>query len=254
MPTIEFQASIVIGSGSTSFDMLRALVDRLPVMITPRWVDSRCQPIAIEDLLDYLMAALDHEPDGSEIFEIGGANVVTYRDLMSEYATQRGLRRAMISVPVLTPRLSSLWLGLVTPVHARVGRALVESLRSDTTVQRSARARDLPDPPAPRRRCDRARAAQRGSRLRGDALVGRGGRRGRDSFGGRRLGSRLIDRRSVHVSAAPEAAFAPIRRIGGATGWYSASTLWTLRGALDWLVGGPGPAARAPGSRWRARR
>jgi uncharacterized protein YbjT (DUF2867 family) len=134
VPTIEFQASVVIGSGSTSFDMLRALVDRLPVMITPRWVGSHCQPIAIEDLLDYLMAALDHEPDGGEVFEIGGSTVVTYRELMGEYARQRGLHRAMIPVPVLTPHLSSLWLGLVTPVHARVGRSLVESLRSDSTV------------------------------------------------------------------------------------------------------------------------
>jgi uncharacterized protein YbjT (DUF2867 family) len=239
VPTIEFQASVVVGSGSTSFDMLRALVDRLPVMITPRWVDSRCQPIAIEDLLDYLMAALDHAPGGSEIVEIGGANVVTYRDLMSEYATQRRLRRMMISVPVLTPRLSSLWLGLVTPVHARVGRALVESLRSDTTVK-DARALEI-FPIHPRPVADAiARALRNEDRDFAETRWSDEAAEDIDSYGGRRLGSRLIDRRSMHVSTAPAAAFRPIRRIGGASGWYSARVLWMLRGALDWLVGGPG--------------
>jgi hypothetical protein len=239
VPTIEFQASVVIGSGSTSFDMLRALVDRLPVMITPRWVGSRCQPIAIEDLLDYLVAALEYEAAGGEIFEIGGANVVSYRELMGEYARQRGLRRAMIPVPVLTPRLSSLWLGLVTPVHARVGRALIESLRSDTTVT-DPRALDV-FPIRPRTVGDAiARALRNEDR---DFAETRWSDEADDddaSFGGRRLGSRLIDRRSLRVPAAPERAFAPIRRIGGASGWYSARTLWSLRGALDWIVGGPG--------------
>jgi uncharacterized protein YbjT (DUF2867 family) len=239
VPTIEFQASVVIGSGSTSFDMLRALVDRLPVMITPRWVGSHCQPIAIEDLLDYLMAALEYEPDGGEIFEIGGATVVTYRDLMGEYARQRGLRRAMIPVPVLTPHLSSLWLGLVTPVHARVGRALVESLRSDSTV-RDPRALEV-FPIHPRTVSDAiARALRNEDRDFAETRWSDEADAEDASFGGRRLGSRLIDRRSVHVAAAPDVAFAPIRRIGGGSGWYSARTLWSLRGAVDWVVGGPG--------------
>ena len=239
VPTIEFQASVVIGSGSTSFDMLRALVDRLPVMITPRWVGSRCQPIAIEDLLDYLVAALEYEPAGGEIFEIGGANVVSYRELMGEYARQRGLRRAMIPVPVLTPRLSSLWLGLVTPVHARVGRALIESLRSDTTVT-DPRALDV-FPVRPRTVRDAiARALRNEDRDFAETRWSDEATADDASFGGRRLGSRLIDRRSLHVPAPPGQAFAPIRRIGGASGWYSARTLWSLRGAVDWVVGGPG--------------
>ena len=239
VPTIEFQASVVIGSGSTSFDMLRALVDRLPLMITPRWVESPCQPIAIDDLLDYLIAALDYEPDGGEIFEIGGADAVTYRQLMGEYATQSGLHRAMVAVPVLTPRLSSLWLGLVTPVHAHIGRALVESLRSDTTV-RDPRALDV-FPIRPRtvsQAVERALhnedlefAETRWSDEAGDDD---------DSFGGRRLGSRLVDVRTAHVAASTAETFAPIRQIGGRNGWYSAPRLWAMRGALDWLVGGPG--------------
>ena len=134
VPTIEFRASIVIGSGSASFEMLRALVERLPVMVTPRWVNTPTQPIAIEDVIAYLLAALDYEPDGGEVFEIGGADVCSYLDLMHEYADQRGLRRQMVPVPVLTPRLSSLWLHLVTPVYAGIGRELVDSLRNETVV------------------------------------------------------------------------------------------------------------------------
>ena len=131
---IEFRASIVIGSGSLSFEMLRALVERLPVMICPRWVRVKAQPIAIEDLLSYLLEALDL-PDGpSQIYEIGGPDQVSYGQLMHEYARQRNLTRWMIPVPLLTPYLSSLWLGLVTPLYARVGRKLVESLRNETLV------------------------------------------------------------------------------------------------------------------------
>ena len=122
VPVIEFRASVVIGSGSLSFEMIRALVERLPVMIAPRWVSVAAQPIAIADLLAYLLAALDLPLDGSRIFEIGGSDQVSYGGLMKEYARQRGLKRLVISVPFLTPRLSSLWLGLVTPLYVRVGR------------------------------------------------------------------------------------------------------------------------------------
>ncbi len=139
MQTIEFRASIVIGSGSLSFEMLRKLVERLPVMVTPRWVRTKAQPIAIEDVLDYLVAALDVELDSSTVFEIGGADQVSYEELMREYARQLGIRRWIIPVPLLTARLSSLWLGLVTPVYARVGRKLIDSLPHETVV-RSANA------------------------------------------------------------------------------------------------------------------
>ncbi len=132
--TIELRASIIIGSGSLSFEMIRALVERLPVMVTPRWVRTLAQPIAVEDVIDYLVAALDAPPGRSLVLEIGGADRASYGDIMAEYARQRGLHRVMIAVPVLTPRLSSLWLALVTPLYARVGRKLVESLRNETTV------------------------------------------------------------------------------------------------------------------------
>jgi uncharacterized protein YbjT (DUF2867 family) len=139
---IELRASIVIGSGSLSFELIRALVERLPVMICPRWVGVPAQPIAIEDLLAYLVQSLQLPRGPSEIVEIGGPDQVSYGAIMQEYARQRGLRRFMIPVPMLTPRLSSLWLGLVTPLYARVGRSLIESVRNPTLVTND-RARTL---------------------------------------------------------------------------------------------------------------
>jgi uncharacterized protein YbjT (DUF2867 family) len=135
VPVIELRASIVLGPGSLSFEMIRALVERLPVMITPRWVEVEAQPIAIDDLLVYLIGALDVPGRESRTFEIGGADRVSYGGLMREYARQRGLRRVMIRLPLLTPHLSSLWLGLVTPLYARVGRELIESIRHPTIVR-----------------------------------------------------------------------------------------------------------------------
>lgn len=132
---IEFRASVVIGAGSLSFDLVRALTERLPVMICPRWLATPTQPIAVDDALAYLLAALDLPPGPSRTFEIGGSDVVTYGEIIREYARQRGLRRWLISVPVLTPHLSSLWLGLVTPASADVGRHLIEGLRNPTAVR-----------------------------------------------------------------------------------------------------------------------
>ncbi|HQX52009.1 MAG TPA: DUF2867 domain-containing protein [Planctomycetaceae bacterium] len=238
---IEFRASIVIGSGSLSFELIRALVQKLPVMLCPKWVSTPSQPIAIEDLLDYLLAAVDLPQGPSDIFEIGGPDHVSYRELMQEYARQRGLKRWMIPVPFLSPRLSSLWLGLVTPVYARVGRKLVDSLRNPTVVTNShardvfaIRPRGVSDAIA---RAlvneDHELAATRWS----DALSS-SGRPMR--WGGVRFGTRLVDSRSVEVAAPIEAAFAPIQRIGGRTGWYYGNWLWRIRGWLDLLVGGVG--------------
>ena len=141
---VEFRASIVIGSGSLSFEMIRSLVERLPVMVTPRWVNVTAQPIAIDDLLQYLSVALDLKTDDHAIFEIGGPDSVSYGDLMREYARQRRLRRLMIPVPLLTPRLSSLWLGLVTPLYARIGRKLIDSIRHPTVVRDDAALQTFP--------------------------------------------------------------------------------------------------------------
>lgn len=143
--TIEFRASIVIGAGSLSFDLVRSLTNRLPVMICPRWLATPTQPIAIDDVLAYLIAALDLPAAPSRIFEIGGADVVTYGEIIREYARQRGLRRWLISIPFLTPYLSSLWLGLVTPATAEVGRHLIEGLKNPTIVRNAAAGRAFPE-------------------------------------------------------------------------------------------------------------
>ena len=135
VPTIEFRAGIVVGSGSASFEMLRALVERLPLMVTPRWVGTRTQPIAIEDVLAYLLAAKDLPPGDSQVFEIGSKDVTSYGDMVREYARQKGLRRWLISVPVLTPSLSSMWLALVTPTAFEVGNHLIEGLKNPTVVR-----------------------------------------------------------------------------------------------------------------------
>jgi uncharacterized protein YbjT (DUF2867 family) len=238
---IEFRASIVIGSGSLSFELVRALVQRLPVMICPKWVSVQAQPIAIEDLLDYLVAALDWNGTERRIFEIGGPDQVSYGDIMREYALQRGLRRWLVSVPVLTPRLSSLWLGLVTPVYARVGRKLIDSMRNPTIVKDSSAIREFRFKPrglsdAIQRALineDNDVADTRWS----DALSSS---RGVRSLGGVRLGNRIVDTRSVTVTEPPEQAFVPIRRIGGKRGWYFANFLWTVRAWIDLLCGGIG--------------
>jgi uncharacterized protein YbjT (DUF2867 family) len=133
--TIEFRASMVIGAGSLSFDLMKSLTDRLPVMLCPRWLTTPTQPIAVDDVLAYLLAAKDLPPGESRVFEVGGKDVSTYGDLIREYARQRGLRRWLISVPVLTPYLSGLWLALVTPTSFEVGRHLIEGLKNPTLVR-----------------------------------------------------------------------------------------------------------------------
>ena len=238
---IELRASIIIGSGSLSFEMIRALTERLPVMICPRWVSTPAQPIAIEDVLDYLLAALGLPEGESRVFEIGGPDQVSYGDIMREYARQRGLRRLMISVPLLTPYLSSLWLGLVTPVYARVGRKLVESLRNPTVVCDPSAWDVFPLRPRPLREAieramaneDREMAATRWS----DALSSGGPMK---NWGGVRFGTRIVDSRTAEIEVPPDIAFAPIQRIGGASGWYYGNILWKLRGWLDLFVGGVG--------------
>jgi uncharacterized protein YbjT (DUF2867 family) len=255
IPTIEFRASIVIGSGSLSFEMIRALVQRLPVMICPRWVAVKAQPIAVEDVIAYLMAALELPMQRGYIFEIGGPDQVSYGEIMQEYARQCRLHRWMIPVPVLTPRLSSLWLGLVTPVYARVGRKLVDSMRNPTLVREplaltvfTIKPRGLRDAIGRAlQQEDQEFALTRWS----DALSSSGKPA---SWGGAQFGTRLVDSRTAQVSVSPASAFAPIQRIGGFSGWYFANFLWRLRGFLDLLVGGVGlrrgrrnPHTLAPG-------
>ena len=241
VPVTEFRASIIIGSGSLSFEMVRALVERLPVMITPTWVRLPAQPIAIDDVLGYLEAALDRPSTGHEVVEIGGPDIVSYADLMREYAGQRGLRRWLISVPVLTPYLSSLWLGLVTPIFARIGRRLIESIRHPTVVSDRSPAEAFDVPSTPFREAIARAITDDGGRGPdthwSDALSSA---RGTTPWGGVRVGNQLVDSRTIRVEAPAAEAFAPIRRIGGTTGWYYGQLLWRLRGWLDLMAGGVG--------------
>jgi hypothetical protein len=219
---------------------VRSLVDRSPVLLMPRWVVSRAQPIAIEDVLAYLLAALDLELVESRLFEIGGPDHVPYSGLMQEYARQAGLRRAVVRVPFATPRISGVWLSLVTPVYASIGRELIESLRNDTVVRDGSAREVFPIRPRGVSQAieralaneDREFAETRWS----DALSAHHGR----NWGGVTLGQRAVASRKIEVAASPQQTFAPIQRIGGKTGWYYANGFWRLRGLMDTIVGGVG--------------
>lgn len=240
VPTVELRASIVIGSGSASFETVRALVEHLPVIVAPRWVETLAQPIAIEDVIDYLLAAIEFERPVDAIYEIGGTDQVTYADVMREYARQRGLRRRVLRTALITPRASRMFLGLLAPVYGRVAAAMVDSLRNETIVTSlpahaafTARQRGLS---AAIERAlvneDQEFAETHWS----DALPLQRPVR----WGGLPFGRRLVASRVVHVERRPEEAFAPIQRIGGSTGWYAANWFWRLRGFIDTLRGGVG--------------
>jgi hypothetical protein len=231
---------VIIGSGSASFEILRHLTERLPIMITPRWVGTRCQPIGIRDVLDYLVAALDH-PEIAGVVEIGGPDVLSYGDMMRAYARQRGLRRLMIPVPVLTPRLSSYWVNLFSPVPATIARPLIEGLRNEVVVRDPRPAATFGLHPLPY-----AEALER--------AVDRTGRHDVestwfDSFAARDKRSlsslsshegMIVERRQRAVAASPEQVFAEVERVGGDAGWPYANVLWRIRGLMDRAVGGVG--------------
>lgn len=238
---VEFRASIVIGAGSTSWEMIRNLTEKLPVMTTPRWVRQDAQPIAIADVVAYLVAAatLPRSGEGHRIYEIGGADIVSYGGLLRLYAGHRGLRRLVIPVPVLSPGLSGWWLYLFTPKEATVGRQLAESLRFPTVVGDDRARRDFPEivPAGVDDAMDAAfaadtRAIDATSWLAefGDDPTPRHEQRH----------GRHIDSRSISVTCPPEAAFDPVACIGGERGWYAFDTLWDIRGFVDILLGGPG--------------
>ena len=249
VPVLEFRASIVIGSGSLSFEMIRSLVERLPIMTTPKWVSMPAQPIAIEDLIAYLTAALRLPVSEYRIYEIGGADRISYAGIMRAYARCRGLRIRMIPVPVLTPFISSLWLGLVTPLYARIGRKLIESIVHSTVVKDDAALKTFDIRPMGIEDALRHALANEDSEFAAtrwsDALSSAGEV---PSWGGVRFGARLVDSRTAQVNRPPAIAFGPIRRIGGDTGWYAWNWLWRLRGAMDLLAGGVGMRRGRPRS------
>ena len=249
LPVCEFRASAVIGSGSASFELIRALVERLPIMLTPRWVKGKAQPIAIDDLLDYLMEALRIPISSYRIYEVGGADQVSYADMMRAYGRQRGLNPLIIPVPVLTPWLSSLWLGLVTPLYARIGRAIIESIVHVTVVRDKAALTTFSVLPMG---IDEAiyralaREERHFSETRWSDALSSSGRP--PSWGGVRFGTRIVDSRTLTVDAQPEVVFRCIERIGGDHGWYACDWLWQVRGFIDLLQGGVGMGRGRPSS------
>jgi uncharacterized protein YbjT (DUF2867 family) len=258
VPVTEFRAAVIIGAGGASFEMLRELTERLPVMVCPRWVTSPIQPIALADVLAYLVRCLDVPATAGRVLEIGGPEVMTYQQMMQRFARLRGTRRLIVRVPVLTPRLSSYWVDIVTSVPAAVARPLIEGLRSPVVV-RDPSARELL--PLPLTSFDDAvRVALAESRPGRRELplvwVGRVPGRLRDVLRDRVWPPVLSDSRALPVAAPPAAVYREFTRIGGRNGWYYLDWAWRLRGGLDRLAGGPGldrltpyPEALSPGDR-----
>jgi uncharacterized protein YbjT (DUF2867 family) len=241
-PVVEFRAAVIVGSGSASFEMIRHLVERLPIMVTPRWVDTRCQPISVRDVLDYLLAALGHD-DAGGIYEIGGRDVLSYREMMLRYARVRGLRRVIIALPVPRPQLSSWFVGVVTPIPYRIAHPLIQSLQTEVVVldDRALHEFDI-RPMGYDEAVERALA-----RLTSDAVVttwasslaslGRGVPEGRQLSSHEGL---LLEQHRTRVNASPERVFEEICALGGDGGWPSGNVLWQIRGLMDRACGGVG--------------
>jgi uncharacterized protein YbjT (DUF2867 family)/uncharacterized protein YndB with AHSA1/START domain len=242
VPVTEFQAGVIVGSSSLSFEMIRYLTERVPVMVCPRWVYTRTQPIGVRDVLDYLVAALDVPASTGRIIEIGGADVVTYRDMMLLYAEVRGLRRWMVPVPVLTPRLSSLWVNLVTPIPGVIARPLIEGLRNENVVRDTAATELFPAirPAGYRVAVERALEALQASSVESawsDALSSAGRE---DAVVLRNDEGMVREQRRCIVAAEPEDVFRAFTSLGGETGWLYMDAAWKLRGLADRLLGGVG--------------
>jgi uncharacterized protein YbjT (DUF2867 family) len=243
VPVIEFRAAIIVGAGSASFEMIRYLCERLPVMICPRWLYTRVQPVSVRDVGEYLVAATPGPRGEGQILEIGGADVLTYGEMMLAYARARGLRRWLIPVPVLTPRLSAYWVHWVTPIPAQIAHPLIMGLRNEVVVHDPAARRLFPEI-TPMGYEEAVRQAL------GQLLTGRLTSPWLDTTPAPVVNGPvaqvavreglILDRRRCLVRADPEKVYAAFSRLGGRRGWYYADWAWALRGFLDRLVGGVG--------------
>ena len=241
-PLTEFRAAVIVGSGSASFELIRHLTERLPVMITPKWVRTRSQPIAIRDVLCYLMDGLRIPETEGRIIEIGGPEILTYEDMFRTYADVRGLRRWVVDVPFLTPNLSSLWAGLVTPISPSLARPLIKGLGSEVLVTDPSGMALFDVEPISYEAAVRLAL----ERFRRDE-VETSWSSALSSSQGDNVASEMTseegmisDRRRLAVDASPESVFSVIKAIGGASGWLYANPLWHIRGLLDQIAGGPG--------------
>ena len=243
VPVTEFRAAVIVGSGSLSFEMIRYLTERLPVMICPKWVFTRIQPIAIRNVLDYLVAALECPASAGRILEIGGRDVLTYSSMMTGYARARGLKRRLLAVPVLTPRLSSYWVHLVTPIPANIAQPLIKGLGNEVIVRDAAALKIFPAI-KPLDYDTAVRLALEKLETRdvetawSDALTSSQG----DKMPVSLISSEgmIIERRQRTVAAAHEKVYRSFARLGGKQGWLYLDWTWQLRGMVDRLFGGVG--------------
>jgi uncharacterized protein YbjT (DUF2867 family) len=250
IPVTTLRAAIIIGATGSSYEMLRTLVERLPAMITPRWVKTRTQPIAVDDVIHYLSECLDAEQTSGLDLDIGGPEVLTYREMMTRFAAVEGKRRFIIDVPVLTPRLSSYWVNLVTPVPASIARPLIDGLRNETVVRDDRARRLMPFELTP---YDEAvRKALRDAlpeRLAGGRVVGIVPEVANEAydlgFDPRKPGVAL-EARALAVRESEERTWEAVSSIGGKNGWYFADWAWTVRGWFDALIGGIGDRRERP--------
>ncbi|MGB6993724.1 MAG: SDR family oxidoreductase, partial [Thermoanaerobaculia bacterium] len=238
VPVTVLRAAMIIGSGSASFEILRYLVERLPVMVTPRWVSTESQPIAVRNVLHYLVACLGSSDTTGRVLDIGGPDVLSYREIMNEMAAALGLSsRLVIPVPVLTPRLSSLWIHLVTPISHRIARPLAEGLRNRVVCRDDLAARLMPQQLLTVREAIDAALGKLDEGTVETSWTDAGPIPGDPDWAG---GTTFIDREETAVAATPSEVFKAVCRIGGGHGWYAADALWQIRGIMDRLVGGPG--------------
>jgi uncharacterized protein YbjT (DUF2867 family) len=243
VPVTEFRAAVIVGSGSLSFEMIRYLAERVPLMICPRWVYTRTQPVAIGDVIAYLVTSLVTPESRGRVLEIGGADVVTYGEMMTGYARARGLRRALVPVPVLTPRLSSYWVHIVTPIPANIAQPLVEGLRNEVVVRDDAARRVFPSiVPVNYDAAVRNALAQLDANsvetAWSDALMTTQGDRTPVVL--TTLEGMIIERRQEAVSASPADVYRAFSTLGGERGWRCMTWAWRVRGAIDRFLGGVG--------------
>lgn len=242
-PVTEFRAAVVVGSGSLSFEIIRYLTERVPVMICPSWVYTRVQPIGVDDILDYLSAAIDTPESHDRIIEVGGEDVLTYRDMMQDYADQRGLSRLMIPIPLLTPHLSSYWVHLVTPVSSNIARPLIEGLKNEVIADTSLAHHLFPDihpttyATALRRALDEL-SAHKVETTWTDSMAATWEQDEPYTFAEER--GMMIEQRKRTIHAPREAIYEAFASLGGKTGWLYLNWLWHIRGVIDRVVGGPG--------------
>ena len=238
VPVTVLRAAMIIGSGSASFEIMRYLVERLPIMITPKWVSTPCQPIAVRNVIGYLVGTLSKPEMAGGVFDIGGPDVLCYRDIMRVMAEELGLRRRWIlPVPVLTPRLSSYWIHLITPLSHHIAKPLAEGLKNPVVCRENRITKLIPQELLTVREAIRAALHKVTENQVETNWSMAGPIPGDPDWAG---GTVFRDEREIDIEAPDWAVFRAVCRVGGGHGWYAANWLWRIRGWIDLLVGGPG--------------